>query len=111
MLKLGLCEHWVKIVMRCVLLVSYVVRINGRPCGEIHPTRGLRQGDPLSPYLFLICAKGLFALLHKLVQRKRLKGVATLGRGPIVSHLFFANDSLIFGRAMVEECAEIQRVL
>lgn len=100
-----------KIVMRCVLSVSYVVRINGRPCGEIHPMRGLREGDPLSPYLFLICVKGLSALLHKSVQRKSLKGVAALGGGPRVSHLFFTDDSLIFGRATMEECAEIQRVL
>ena len=111
MLKLGFHEHWVKIVMRCVSSVSYVVRINGRPCGEIHPTCGLQQGDPLSPYLFLICANGLSALLHKSVQRKSLKGVVALGGGPKVSHLFFADDNLIFGRATVEECAEIQRVL
>ena len=100
-----------QIVMRCVSLVSYAVRINGKPCGEIHPTSGLRQGDPLSPYLFLICVEGLSALIHNLVQRQRLRGVAASGGGPRVCHLFFADDSLIFGRATLEECAEIQRVL
>ena len=67
MAKLGFHENWIRLVMRCVSSVTYAVRINGKPCGQITPTRGLRQGDPLSPYLFLICAEGLFALLHKSV--------------------------------------------
>ena len=65
----------------------------------------------MSPYLFLIFAEGLFALLHKAVQRKKLKGVAALARRPRISHLFFANDRLIFGRVIVKEYEEIQWVL
>ena len=97
--------------MRCVTLVKYAVWINGQPHGLIQPTRGLRQGDPLSPYLFLICAKGLSALLHQATHRKAIKEVATSVRGPRVSHLFFANDSLVFGRATVNDAKEIQRIL
>ena len=65
----------------------------------------------MSPYLFLICAEGLSALLHNAVQRKELRGVVTSARGPRISHLFFANNSLIFGKAIVKECEEIQRIL
>ena len=93
--------------MRCVSLVTYAVRINGHPCDKIQLTRGLRQGDPLSPYLFLIYAKGLSALLHNAVQQKKLKGVVASTKGPKVSHLFFADDSIIFGRATREDAAEI----
>ena len=119
MLKLGFHENWVRIVMKCVSPVTYAVRI---PPGEINShvncgkerhisTRGLRQEDPLSPYLFILCAEGLSALLHKAVQNKSLKGVVASARGPKISHLFFADDSLIFGKAIVQECLEIQRVL
>lgn len=99
MKKLGFHEKWISTVMRCVSSVKYAVRINGQPYGFIQPTRGLRQGDPLSPYLFLQCVEGLSALLNHAAQRNAIKGVAASANGPRISHLFFTNDSLIFGRA------------
>ena len=71
----------------------------------------MRQGDPLSPYLFLICAESLLALLKKTVADGLLKGLAACQRGPKISHIFFANDSLIFCRATKEECSNLQRLL
>ena len=93
--------------MWCVTSIKYVVRINRQTHGLIQPTRGLRQGNPLLPYLFLICAEGLSSLLHQATHRKAIKGVATSVRGPRVSHLFFADDSLVFGRATVSDGKEI----
>ena len=54
--------------MRCVSTVSYSIKINGKPRGSIIPSLGIRQGDPLSPYLFLLCAEGLSALIRKVVE-------------------------------------------
>jgi hypothetical protein len=67
--------------MRCVTSVSYSVLINGMPYGKIIPTRGIRQRDPLSPYLFLLCAEGLRSLLGKAELEKKITGVPIATNG------------------------------
>jgi hypothetical protein len=94
--KLGFHRRWVDLIMTCVSTTSYTVMVNGAPYGYIKPSRGLRQGDPLSPYLFLLCAEGLSALIRKSEREKAIRGIAICRRGPRLSHLFFADDSIIF---------------
>lgn len=55
---------WVSRVMEYVMTVSYSFLVNGVPTDLISPSRGLRQGDPLYPYLFLLCAEGLGAMIN-----------------------------------------------
>ena len=79
--------------------------------GAIVPTRGLSQGDPLSPYLFLLCAEGLIGLIKRAVQRGVIQGAAVARRGPRITNLFFADDCLLFYKARREDCRELVRVL
>lgn len=65
MRKMGFQEKWISLIMMCVTTISYSVLINGEPKGRIVPTRGLRQGDPISPYLFLLCVGGLSVMLRR----------------------------------------------
>ena len=66
--KLGFDVRWRKLTMQCVTFVTYSIKINGKPRGNITPSRGLQQEDPLSPYLFLLCAEGLSSLISQAVE-------------------------------------------
>jgi hypothetical protein len=74
-------------------------------------SRGLRQGDPLSPYLFLLCAKGLSSLLLHDEEVGGIDGVRVCRNAPLVSHLLFAHDSLILTKADMNNATSLQRVL
>ena len=111
MMKLGLPDLWVDRVMSCISSTSFSILINGKPKGMITPTRGLRQGDPLSPYLFLLCAKGFTSLLQKAEMEGHIHGVSICKRAPKISHLLFANDSLLFCQASENETKEVLEIL
>lgn len=71
-----------------------------------HPTRGLRQGDPLTPYIFILCAEGLSSLINSAKNNGETRGVA-ISRGTLVNHLLFADVCISFGRANLVEWAKI----
>ena len=97
--------------MEYVTIVSYSILVNGEPKGLIKPSRGLHQGDPLSPYLFIFCVEGLNALLRQAAAIGDIHGFSLCRNGPKLTHLFFADDCLIFCRSTLEECAKIQELL
>ena len=96
MTKLGFPDVWINWVMGCVTTPSFSVMINGKSFGNIKPLRGIRQGDPLSPYVFLLCAKGFNSLLLRVEMEGRIKGVSICRRKPLVTNLMFADDSILF---------------
>lgn len=97
--------------MRCVTSVSFSVLWEGRTVGFFKPTRGIRQGDPLSPYLFLLVSEGLSGLFQHAVMNDNLHGVEFGGGAPSISHLLFADDSLIFARATEQEAVYLKQCL
>ncbi|CAL9005797.1 unnamed protein product, partial [Prunus brigantina] len=70
--RLGFNDRWVELIMDCISTITYSVQVWGVASGMIVPSRGLHQGDPLSPYMFLICAKGLSALLSNALRIKHI---------------------------------------
>lgn len=102
--KMGFDGKWISWVKQCVCTVKYSIVVNGGQVCEVVPERGLRQGDPLSPYLFLMVADVFSVLMHKAVMNKSIGGVRMKKRCPIVSQLLFADDSLVFLEAAPQSC-------
>ena len=94
--KMGFHEKWIKLIMHCIGYVSYSILVNGVAYGSITPTRVLRQGDPISPYIFLLCADGFSSFINDVARNHRISGVSICRGCPKITHLFFANDSLFF---------------
>jgi hypothetical protein len=96
MKKLGFHSKFVQWIMTCVITVHYRVHFNETALSPFRPSRGLHQGDPLSPYLFFSVA-GCLSLLVKNYERQRLiSGIQVSHYGPSISHLLFADDSILF---------------
>ena len=92
LLRLGFQQLWVDLIMECVTSVSYSILVNGELEGVIYLSRGIRQGDPLSPYLFLFWVEGLNAILRIAATAEEIEGFSLCKRGPKITHLFFADD-------------------
>lgn len=107
--KLGFSLKWIELIMRCISTASFSILINGAAKGMIHSQGGLRQGYPLSPYLFILCAKGFLNLLQQVESKKLIQGL-NFSSSLLIAHLLFADDSLIFTRADLEECKKLKKI-
>lgn len=79
--------------------------------GPIYPSRGIRQGDPLSPYLFILCVEGLSALFRKYEDQKWIQGIKVCRHAPRISHMLFADDSYLYCKANEEDAMRVLNLL
>jgi hypothetical protein len=108
---MGFSQQWIKWMMLCVETVYYSVLLNGEKVGPIVSRRGLCQGDPLSPYLFIICVEGLSSLIRHVEARGDIHRVKNCKNALIISHLFFADDCFLFFRVAENEVIVMKNIL
>uniref|UniRef100_A0A803PLQ3 Reverse transcriptase domain-containing protein n=1 Tax=Cannabis sativa TaxID=3483 RepID=A0A803PLQ3_CANSA len=111
MRKMGFHERIVDLILQCIYSVSYIITHGGREVGPILPGRGIHQGDPLSPYLFLICAEGFSSLIKRFEACGDLHGCHVCNGAPTISHILFADDCYLYCKANDTEASNVIRLL
>ncbi|GKV23593.1 hypothetical protein SLEP1_g33302 [Rubroshorea leprosula] len=111
MMRMGFNDIWRKWIWECLASSSVSILINGSPTNQFPVSKGLRQGDPLSPFLFLIVAEGLNGLMSSAVEKQLYKGVVIGNEGIAVSDLQFADDTIFFGEASKDDIGVIKSIM
>lgn len=104
-------EKWIAWIKECISTARMNVLINGNPSGEFEMQRGLRQGDPLSPFLFLVAAEGLNLLIRRVVERGLLKATYIGRRRTQISHVQYADDTMFIVDRGKENASAIRWIL
>ncbi|CAN1250765.1 Putative ribonuclease H protein At1g65750 [Linum perenne] len=108
---MGFHDVWCRWIEECVKTVRFSVLLNGHPSDTFKPTRGIRQGDPISPFLFILLTNSLSFLIDKGLREGRLKGMKINERCPTLTHVLFADDTIIFGDASASEAITIRETM
>ena len=109
--RLGFHSKWIHLIMQCVSTVTYSYLINDTVHGSVTPQREIRQEDPLSPYLFILCGQVLSGLCQKAEREGTLNGIRVARGSPRVNHLLFADDTMFFCQTSPASCTTLMRIL
>ena len=112
--RMGFGSRWLTWIKWCISTASFSILINGSSTGFFPSSRGLRQGDPLSPYLFVIGMEALSCMINRAVDDNYISGSrVAIGRGEdmSISHLLYADDTLIFCEADLDQLKFLSWIL
>ena len=111
LIHFGFPENIIKLILSCVSTTLTSLLFNGSKLQPFCPLRGIRQGDPISPYLFLLCMEFLGAQITKMCEDNKWDMVRASRSGPSFSHVFFVDDIMLFAKANTKNCNAIMEVL
>ncbi|VVA23746.1 PREDICTED: ribonuclease H At1g65750, partial [Prunus dulcis] len=109
--EIGIEGRTLELIMHCISSVRYKAILNGELTADFSPKCGIRQGDPLSPYIFVLCMEKLSHIIQQKVLDQSWRTVQICQGGPFISHLFFADDLVLFGKASIEQAVVMKQCL
>ena len=109
--RLGFCEKWIGWIKSCLQSSSVTVLVNGSPTSEFYSKRGLRQGDPLAPFLFLIVGEGLAGVVRKAVEKNLVESLEVGVKKVKVNMLQYADDTLFLCEANFKSVCNLKVIL
>lgn len=109
--RLGFATIWIEWIMTCISSVSYSYLLDDSIHGNVKTSREIRQGDPLSPYIFIICGEVLSGLCRQAHSSGHMTGLRVATGSPRINHLLFADDTIFFLQTDVDSCAALSGIL
>eukprot|EP00253_Pinus_taeda_P016878 PITA_16878 len=107
----GFCRRWIDWIHSLISSPSFSILVNGTPSKTFSASRGLRQGDPLSPFLFILAAEGLGRFIKKEREANKIKGLKLWGNNLHLTHQQFVDDIMFFGEPTVKEVKHLRKIL
>ena len=107
----GFDYDWVRWVMALVSSSRFSILVNGSPSEIFNPSRGLKQGDPLSPFLFILMMEGLGRSIKQAKAMGKIRGLQISKNGSVLTHQQFVDDTLLQGVPIVKEALTFKKIL
>eukprot|EP00253_Pinus_taeda_P036581 PITA_36581 len=109
--RFGFHQRWIAWIHNLISSPHFSVLVNGSPSKTFNASRGIRQGDPLSPFLFILAAEGLGRFIKQERTANRIKGLQIWGNNLPLTHQQFVDDIMLFGEPTVREVRQLRRIL
>eukprot|EP00253_Pinus_taeda_P025537 PITA_25537 len=107
----GFEKRWIAWIYSMISTPFFSILVNGTPTATFNATRAIRQGDPISPFLFILAAKGLGRIIRRELREKRIKGLKPWGKNLAITHQQFVDDIMLFREVTIKEVRMIKKVL